>query len=131
MNNLIFFYGSLKREILSKKKNFRDVLLSNIINKDLIYLYDTFILKGRMFLIETNSEKFPGVIIDDNGYPIFGELYKIKDNNILEVLDEYEEVDSGLFKRDKILLGTNECFVYLYNKKTDGLPEIKNGKYSM
>lgn len=133
MEKQIFFYGTLKRSILNKEQNFDNIFKTKILEKHLYYKYDTFILKGRMYLIKDKIDQktyiYPGIILDPQGYPVYGELYSIKNINILDTLDEYEEIEKGLYKRESIIMAGNETYVYIYNQKTDNLQEIKTGRF--
>lgn len=129
MDSQIFFYGTLKRDIVLAKRNFLQRVVKKAIDIFLDYRYDTFILRGRLFLMEDESEKYPCMMPDNTGYPIFGELYTVLNSGVIDLIDEYECVSEGVFVRSSVIMNGENTIVYTYNKSVTGLPELLTGRF--
>jgi len=115
-----------------------------------IFVYGT-LLKGESFnsllkgCILKEYLSIPGILYDTgNGFPaaylknntdsrIYGELYKLPANNerIIRGVDFYEDMPSGIFKRNTIKINSENCLIY--NIKDPGLlidlEEIESGSW--
>jgi len=79
----IFVYGTLRRDCKDSKFN----LISSFVE---------FVGKGRVKGKLYKISWYPALILDGNSY-VFGEAYRINDEKIFDILDEYE----GCAKKDK------------------------------
>jgi gamma-glutamylcyclotransferase (GGCT)/AIG2-like uncharacterized protein YtfP len=92
----------------------------------------------------------PGTLYDTGCYPalvpgdaysarVYGDVYHLKDpNNTLPVLDDFEEVGPRYtrpheYVRQKYTIRVHDrnilCWVYVYNRPTQGLQRISSGDY--
>lgn len=118
----LFVYGTLMGDLDNEMSRF----LAN---------HSEFVDKGYFYgkLYEVNN--FPGSVLGSNTFDkVFGSLYKITNkDHIFNVLDSYEGVEEGLFKRYVIdVYIKNEVvtsWVYLYNQPTNHLKLIVSGDY--
>ncbi len=127
MNNLLFVYGTLMNNIQS---TIADYLHQN----------SAFIGEG----------SFPGKLYDLGSYPgaiydkqadsqVYGHVFKLNDSDLmLKRLDLYEGIhmtqpDKNEYWRELVPVQVNDdvmnCWVYLYNFKTEGLVVIPDGIY--
>lgn len=88
-------------------------------------------IKGKLYY----EGNFPAAVrVDEDAY-IQGELYKLTSNTLFEEafgkLDDYEEVNDGLFKRETttIFAENNSItgWIYWYNKSVENLEVIASG----
>lgn len=70
---------------------------------------------------------FAGMIEEDTGHPVQGELFEVED---FKRLDSYEGISNGLFRRETIKLSDGEeCFAYIFNRSLQGAKLIETGLY--
>jgi gamma-glutamylcyclotransferase (GGCT)/AIG2-like uncharacterized protein YtfP len=91
---------------------------------------------GRLF----DFGRYPGLVIDPEGEPIRGDVYRI-DDSLVPVLDEIEEVYpgvEGLFRPHRLHVTLDvqgaehgvDCLMYpVAAHSVDGLPRIKGGDW--
>lgn len=126
MNDLLFVYGSL----LSANNYFADYLSKNA----------QFINRGTFYGILYDVGEYPGaLLIEQDSFPISGSIYRLNHPaKALEILDDYEGFGPtqelpNLFIRELLTVdtsnGTIDCWIYLYNRSTQGLAVIKSGNY--
>lgn len=129
MNNL-FVYGTLRN---GRINNFLPQIAPFLKTKSKGFV------KGKLF----NAGEFPAAKPTSlSSKKVYGDLVEInpgKISDVLQILDEYEEVDianpkNSLFKRDIVNVVTNngdkvQAWIYWYNKDVDGLNEIRDGIY--
>ncbi|MES2374989.1 MAG: gamma-glutamylcyclotransferase family protein [Bacteroidota bacterium] len=125
INDLLFVYGSL----LDTDNEFGRYLNDNST------LFGAGKFNGRLYDIG----EYPGAIIgNENSYPIYGSVCKLKNPEVLTALDDYEgfgpdQEQPNLFIRELLPIetsdGTTNCWVYLYNLEVDGFVEITSGDY--
>jgi len=122
----IFVYGTLKKEF--------NLPILKSLQKDLIFIGNGYVF-GVLYLVK----EYPGLILDNSkNSRVYGEVYKIKSQKVLDILDEYEECSSNFkkpyeYKRvkakvhleDKVL----DCWIYEYNWSVENLKVIKSGEY--
>lgn len=127
----LFVYGSLK-------KGFRNKARMEL-RKNSSFAGDA-MLNGRLFLIED----YPGAAKSKAGNKkdiIYGELYRIRNQrHLFSILDEFEECskrfpEPTLFKREICKVNTEAgrqimAWVYIYNRETAGLQQIKPGVFA-
>ena len=94
---------------------------------------------GKLFHI---NDEYPGAIhIEGVETKVFGQLFTINPEayqQVMRLFDRYErfkedDAENSLFVRTVVNIQTAEhqvpCWVYLYNKDTEGLTEISSGYY--
>ncbi len=82
-SNYLFVYGTLRRDCKDSKFN----LISSFVE-----FVGVGKVRGKLYKISW----YPALVLDKNRY-VVGEIYKIKDKRVFEILDKYE----GCSKRDK------------------------------
>ena len=116
----IFVYGTLKRAYSNEFARF--------LHSNSVYLGEATV-KGKLYLMDW----YPALILDSNGYNVYGEVFEIKHNlpEVTEMLDEYEGVEEGLYKKVNALVLLNEgtVEVALYESLHVSGTEIKNGVF--
>lgn len=129
MSNLLFAYGFLKREFQGNQMTQTPPFLFH-------YIGDGY-FPGRMYLVED----FPGAIyLPEWTGQVHGEILKLENaEKALSILDEYEHA-APLIQEDPwysrqlrsvtTATGVVKCWVYEYRHHTDGLQEIKDGKFT-
>ena len=125
MTDHLFVYGTLKQ---ANEPNFEFIL-----NK-LEYIGDGKI-HGKMY----DLGEYPGVI-ENNEKFVYGEIYRIQDQEMLFAIDDYEEVNrrepqKGLYVRKLVKAifedGKEiEVYAYFYNKSIKNAKEIPSGKWN-
>nr|MDO8082536.1 gamma-glutamylcyclotransferase family protein [Candidatus Freyarchaeota archaeon] len=103
----LFVYGTLLDQEFAE----------NLVRKRLTYL------QAKLYGFEkiNPSESFPyNYIVPHDGCEVEGMLIKGLDKESLKILDRYEGVDSGLYKRIKVQVSTNqgkiEAYTYIAGK---------------
>jgi gamma-glutamylcyclotransferase (GGCT)/AIG2-like uncharacterized protein YtfP len=89
-------------------------------------------VRGHLF----DFGKYPGLVLDEAGTPVRGDVYEI-DSALIDVLDEIEEVYpgvEGLFVAHEVSVAlggaTMTCRFYPVTKNAvKGLPEIRSGDW--
>jgi gamma-glutamylcyclotransferase (GGCT)/AIG2-like uncharacterized protein YtfP len=89
-------------------------------------------LAGRLY----DFGAYPGLVIDSDGVPVIGELYRIEDA-LVPLLDEIERVYpgvEGLFCAQEVMIAVGStvvpCRLYPVSKKiVAGLTEIRSGDW--
>ncbi|SAK77076.1 AIG2 family protein [Caballeronia hypogeia] len=93
-------------------------------------------VQGRLFDFGT----YPGLVIDDAGAPVRGDVYRIEDA-LVPVLDEIENVYpgvEGLFRSHRLHVEVNvegrkdrmDCLIYpVAAAAVEGLPRIESGDW--
>jgi len=125
----LFVYGTLRKDHKSGK--------SRLLDEGAEFLC-TGRIRGRLF----DVGRYPGFILSRKGYPVTGEVYRItKPEELLPVLDDYEECSRNFkkpweYKRKKVSVQIPggkivKCWIYIYNRPTDGLDEIRSGDYCL
>lgn len=96
----------------------------------------TFVAKGYFNGKLFEVDNFPGAILTNvESEKVFGSLYKISDSHkTFEVLDAYEGVADGLYKRllvEAYLDSGNsvKTWAYIFNHSTKHLKQISSGDY--
>jgi gamma-glutamylcyclotransferase (GGCT)/AIG2-like uncharacterized protein YtfP len=124
----IFVYGTLRKQIASSKQ----YLLANY-----CAYFSAGVMSGKLYEVCG----YPGAIeSSDAGHKVFGDLYKILDQqSLLERLDEYEECSDRFpvpheysRKQRSIELVSGDsvvAWVYLYNYDVSTLQQIISGDY--
>ena len=87
--------------------------------------------KGKLY----DEGSFPAAVSTEEDVFIQGELHQIKNDGHFEEafgkLDEYEEVNEGLFRRELTIVfaGNNlvTSWIYWYNKRVENLVVIESG----
>lgn len=105
--NLLFVYGSLKKNYVNHKFLFHSKYIKDIV------------LPKKGLLLMNDSRYYPHLVLDDNGNDINGELYEVSDSalNFIDNLEGHPD----FFKR--INLGKFEdydnlyVYVYLFQRK--------------
>ena len=125
MNDLLFIYGTLLGE-----KNEYAIYLKN--NSE---IYSDGKLRGRLYDIG----EYPGAILSKDHEYVYGVILKIKEPaKVLTLIDQYEgfgenELQPNEFvrvlTRAETKTGFVDCWIYLYNLSTKGLPVINSGRY--
>jgi gamma-glutamylcyclotransferase (GGCT)/AIG2-like uncharacterized protein YtfP len=130
-SKFLFIYGLLKKGFRSNAKK--------ELNKNSSFVGNA-TLNGKLFLVED----YPGAVeskANNKKNIIHGELYRIKNQqHLFTVLDEFEECsrrfpEPTLFKKKICKVNTEEgneikAWVYIYNRKTKGLKQIKSGIFT-
>lgn len=85
-------------------------------------------------MVFTGEARIEGVLYDLGGYPglvpgpgsVYAEVYEV-DDEVLEILDDFEDVAAGLYGRawDRRI----GAWVYRYLGETDGVAIIESGDY--
>lgn len=123
----LFVYGTLRKDFGNELHK----LITR--NSEFIGLAD---YQGKMY----NIGEYPGIVAsDDANSKVIGELYKLSNSlRLIRILDEYEEfypenIAESVFVRNAISVSIDgtiyEAYSYLYNRPTDGLPEITSGDF--
>lgn len=75
--------------------------------------------------------QYPGLIASQTHGWVRGEVYRLKDTQILAVLDDYEGPDFERVSIEATLdSGVREqCWVYVFRGDVSGRPEIASGDY--
>lgn len=105
--------------------------------------YERLRLAGRLHFVD--HCEVVGAIYDLGGYPglklepagrVRGELYRLADVSLFDVLDEYEQYDpadpegSVYLRRRVPLVGrTGEAWIYVYNRPIGGAVRIPSGDW--
>jgi gamma-glutamylcyclotransferase (GGCT)/AIG2-like uncharacterized protein YtfP len=122
----LFVYGTLRK----------DTARHDLLHKFCEYMC-LGTLQGRLYHVA----HYPGVILThDSRQQVIGEVYRIKNNDLLLAeLDDYEECSSSFCEpheyvrsRQKITLADGDqinAWVYLYNRPITGLKLIASGDY--
>ncbi len=127
----LFVYGTLRRDLGKPTHN----LLVNGAD---------FIGNGYLFGKLYEIDNYPGLKISQYGAKgrdkVFGEIYRLKDLDIFDVLDDYEECSEKYpepheYKRVKTNIYFDNgdilsAWVYEYNYDTKNLAQIKSGDYT-
>lgn len=123
-----------------------------------LFVYGTLRRHDEMHRLLAHSAEFVGtavsqsVMYDTGDYPaalpskhetdkITGEVYLLREpENILRVLDDYEEfdpqsTDTSLFRREQTEVRLQnamplKAWIYYYNRRVDGLEKIVSGDYT-
>lgn len=116
----IFVYGTLKRAYSNEFARF--------LHSNSLYLGEATV-KGYLYLLDW----YPGLVLDNSGYEVFGEVFEVKHNvkEVSEMLDDYEGVEEGLYKKVNAIVSLNEVKteVSLYESLHVSGTEIKNGLF--
>ena len=127
MINHLFVYGTLLHPIQS---NITNQLQGNSTLKGHAYI------PGRLF----DLGSYPGLIWDKaSEYQVYGQIFSLHDPlRLIPMLDLYEGIhpkspgDTEYVRVAKSVSCGEEiidCWMYLYNRPTDNLPEITSGNY--
>lgn len=96
LTNYLFVYGTLKRAFSNDYARF---LRSNS-----SYIGEASV-RGKLYLLDW----YPGLVLSENGYPVYGEVYQIVHNHqeVYEMLDEYEGISEGLYHQEEVTIEVN------------------------
>ncbi|MBB6004975.1 pyruvate carboxylase [Arcicella rosea] len=123
----LFVYGTLRKDFGNE--------LHKLITRNSEFI-GMATYQGKMY----NIGEYPGIVAsDDTDSKVIGELYKLSNSlRLIRILDEYEEfypenIAESIFVRNAVSVNiegtTYEAYSYLYNRPTDGLPEITSGDF--
>jgi gamma-glutamylcyclotransferase (GGCT)/AIG2-like uncharacterized protein YtfP len=75
--------------------------------------------------------KYPGLILSNTAGWVYGEVYRLTDEQLLIELDEYEGSSFERVTVDALLDSgaTEQCWVYIYRGDVSGHPVIASGDY--
>lgn len=111
-----FCYGTLKKGFSAHRilKNAPAAFLGEVITNEDYHLYDV--------------GSFPGMVFDSTTKGgVQGELYKIPERAFND-LDRYECVNTGLFRREEIILQDgSKAYAYIFNSNLDNAIKIEDG----
>lgn len=128
MSDLIFVYGSLRKDFSSPA--------SEILDNHSEYVGEA-TFQGKLYKVDW----YPGVVpSDDPDDIVFGEVYKITEkDHVLPALDRYEgcspeDPEPHAFVRKQRLVtldngGTIDAWIYLYTRPVSGKDRIDSGDY--
>jgi gamma-glutamylcyclotransferase (GGCT)/AIG2-like uncharacterized protein YtfP len=128
MSNHLFGYGTLLPELVP-------AVLKEIVAR--FQFIGSGVVRGRMY----DLGQYPGAVPDDSADTlIVGKVFRLPaDEALLKALDEYEGFDphsphASLFVRTRCTAvlsdgQTLSCWMYAFNRPTDGLPLITDGDY--
>lgn len=121
--NYLFVYGTLLQDFNNTMSRF-------------LAEHAAFVSKGYFIGKLYEVDNFPGAILsDDEAEKVYGSIYKIHDiHKTFEVLDAYEGVTDGLYRRLLVETYLNSgnpvnTWVYIYNQPTNHLKRIPSGNY--
>lgn len=119
MSDFLFVYGTLK---------FNTCPIYHQFSGETEYYSDGHI-QGTMF----DHGKFPSVILDNSGKKIYGKILKLKNKNVLKIIDDYEGLNTLLSSYDRKIVNVNgiKCWCYVYNKSINNLKIIESGIFTM
>ena len=127
LREYLFVYGTLRKDYRPRK----------IIEFDLYSkFYSTGLFKGCLF----DVGRYPAVVYSERNTYVEGDVFILSPGGkLLDILDEYEEVDNekpwaGTYirKKTEIKLGENHsitAWIYIYNRPVNKLIKIKSGNY--
>jgi len=117
----VFVYGTLKRDFDNEFAKFLHI------NSE--FVGEAFV-KGRLFLLDW----YPGLVLDHEGYKVYGEVFKIKHNlkEVVEMLDEYEGVEENLYKKteSKVTVENKEITAFIYESLHISKTELIEGIFT-
>ncbi|HWQ36204.1 MAG TPA: gamma-glutamylcyclotransferase family protein [Blastocatellia bacterium] len=128
MNDLLFVCGTLLPELVP-------AALQEIVAR--FQFIGSGVVRGRMY----DLGEYPGAVPDESADAlIVGKVFRLPaDEALLKALDEYEGFDpyspqASLFVRTRCTVRMSDgqtlsCWMYAYNRPTDGLPLIADGDY--
>ena len=128
MNEFLFLYGTLLPE-LAPPALLRHLKRLSRVGRACV--------RGRLY----DLGEFPGAVLDPSSDSwILGEIFRIPDDSILELLDAYEQFDAAkpeqsLFIRATAAAATTDgavldCWIYVYNREPGNAPLLPDGDYS-
>ena len=97
-----------------------------------------FIASGRIKGLLYDIGEYPGLVIDNNAGYVLGSIYQVGNAEILKEIDNYEGVGAdeeqpNLYLRVSRPIetagGQVDAWVYVYNLRVAGLPQIVSGDY--
>jgi gamma-glutamylcyclotransferase (GGCT)/AIG2-like uncharacterized protein YtfP len=122
----LFVYGKLKKS--------QDNAMSWFFQQNATFVCEAYV-KGRLY----NILDYPGLVIDVMYQSlVYGEIYKLMNDEILNKLDEFEEAwplfgEDAEYKRIEIEAIANNtnytCQIYIYNWPIDESKRIVSGKW--
>ncbi|MFN7944888.1 MAG: gamma-glutamylcyclotransferase family protein [Blastocatellia bacterium] len=128
MSELLFVCGTLLPELVP-------AALKELVAR--FELIGSGVVRGRMY----DLGEYPGAVPDESAATrIVGKVFRLPaDDALLSALDDYEGYDpqspsASLFVRTRCTVTLSdgsqaECWMYAYNRPTDGLPLIADGDY--
>lgn len=124
--NYLFAYGFLMRMFHGSTKTQTPRMDVEFVCKGWVH--------GRLYKVE----EYPGLILDPDGYPVFGEVLAARAESLWEELDQYEHafplIKTG-FEYRRVLtsietpIGLKTCWVYEYAESKENLSEIPSGRF--
>ncbi len=131
--NYLFVYGTLRPPFINP---FAQFLYQHS------HWFDDATFPGLLFNLEwSDTSAYPGAIYQpDSAMEVSGTVYDISQHKrlILAHLDDYEGVGEAFDQPNEYIQivipvrcnsATIDCWVYLYNRPTDGKPVIASGDY--
>ena len=113
---ILFVYGTLKKNFSAHRilKQSPAAFLGEAKTTPEYHLYDV--------------GSFPGLIFDDSSEGgVFGELYQVPEA-AFKNLDRYECVNTGLFRREEIILeDETKAYAYIFNSNVENAKRIDEG----
>jgi len=93
------------------------------------------VVQGRLY----DLGRYPGLVLSESPEDgVSGELYRLHDDTVLRVLDDYEgcgpaDAQPHEYVRRTVTVcgdgGTSEAWAYVYNRPVHALPRITSGRY--
>ncbi|PXF43818.1 putative gamma-glutamylcyclotransferase [Gracilariopsis chorda] len=129
----IFVYGTLRHEYVRLPKSQRRLTPPNALHST-----GTFVAKAKLFNYRLlDLGEYPAILPSDGSF-VIGDVFSVPDENILEVLDEYEGI-GGLYDRPyeyrrqlvRVQLGdaSMSVWTYVYNWQPARFEWIDGGDY--
>ena len=122
-SNYLFVYGTLLQDFNNA--------MSRFLTEQASFVAKGY-FNGKLFEIDN----FPGAILSNlESEKVYGSIYKISDiHKTFEVLDAYEGVSDGLYKRLLVEAhlnsgNTEKTWAYIFNHPTNHLKQILSGDY--
>ncbi len=127
MNDFLFVYGTLMNNIQSTIANY-------------LHNNSEFVGEGFFYGKLHDLGSYPGAVYDAKATSrVYGHIFRLNNvSAIFKKLDVYESIDvikpetneySRIVIPVNIKNGIFNCWVYVYNFSTEGLPEIIDGNY--
>jgi gamma-glutamylcyclotransferase (GGCT)/AIG2-like uncharacterized protein YtfP len=124
LETLLFVYGTLKRE---------GIFHNELSNKPGVTYLGNAHIKGKLYKL--HGEEFPAAIpsSEPNSF-VYGQLFSMKHPDAtLPALDDFEEVDRGLFHRELVNVwfegARRKAWAYFYNQHVDKNQLVESGTY--
>ncbi|MEL5848648.1 MAG: gamma-glutamylcyclotransferase family protein [Candidatus Igneacidithiobacillus chanchocoensis] len=126
-NEFLFVYGTLRK--------FNNNDMHKLLNCNSDYIGEAY-YKGKLYRVDDYPALIPS---KDPRDIVIGEVYRLKNIDVIKEIDRYEEYgeefptpNEFIRKKDFVTMKDKrkrECFIYFYNRKVDGLFQIKSGDF--